>query len=128
MAVIDELPGVEVSITTDGVALNEYANDEPDEPRTKTLYIESTSNQDFAVRLTVKRGTVCKSNTLGFDVYMDGTKVLSRYPDRNEYLHVGYKCRLEGIENVRKELIPFRFSEIKTGDMNLALVRILCSD
>lgn len=117
MSVIDALTGVEVSITTNDIALKEYKDDELDDPGTKTVYIESASNQEFAVRLTVKKGTVCQGNSLAFQVSMDGILVKTPIALRGDFLHVDYVIRLQAFENAGKDLIPFRFSEIETGNM-----------
>ncbi|EME38589.1 hypothetical protein DOTSEDRAFT_29615 [Dothistroma septosporum NZE10] len=76
MAIIDNLPGVEVTVVAGGTALEEYIDKDTEEkPRTITRYVEAVSGQHFEVHINVAQGTKIKGDDLRFDIYMDGTRV-----------------------------------------------------
>lgn len=74
MAVIDKLPGIEVTVICDGRALQEYDCEEHElqptsSKKTVTKYIESQSDKEFKIR--VHMGRVLSPN-IQYEVHVDG--------------------------------------------------------
>jgi hypothetical protein len=82
MAVIDEIPGLEVTVMVDGQPLKEYDNTDADEDTEKKVvrYVVAEPGKDFAVLVAWKNG--CKYGPPEFDLnarlYIDGKRAKSR--------------------------------------------------
>ncbi|KAG9517387.1 hypothetical protein KCV07_g6167, partial [Aureobasidium melanogenum] len=76
MAVLDGLPGIEVTVVVDGKDLHEYqdAGMEDDED-TVTKYIEAVDNANFAIKIKVTKDAEFKGNRLSFKVLVDGSLI-----------------------------------------------------
>jgi hypothetical protein len=83
MAVLDLVPGLEVTICVDSQPLEEYPDDEYEEvpngeaeqhkaTRTVTRYIESTSEKEFAVHLSAAKGYVMDCDGILWRITIDG--------------------------------------------------------
>lgn len=74
MAVLDELPGVEVSIEVDGEPLKEYEDaDREQAAETVVRYVEATSEAAFKIKFAVKNeAKTFLGDRLAFRVYIDG--------------------------------------------------------
>ncbi|KAG9683845.1 hypothetical protein KCU95_g18025, partial [Aureobasidium melanogenum] len=76
MAVLDGLPGVEITVVVDGEDLHEYQDaDTEDDEDTVTKYIEAVDNANFAVKIKVTKDAKFKGNRLAFEVLVDGTRI-----------------------------------------------------
>lgn len=92
MAVIDEVPGMEVTVVVDGKPLHEYTDEEdgdkkPESP-TKTVYIESREDQAFHIDFEVRYGNFAyKGDQLAWELYLDGVEAQNgflQYVDHRE--------------------------------------------
>lgn len=129
MAVLQSLPGIEVFVCVKGEALEEYDDDEAQADvesgetnqyqasKTVSKYIESVTDQEFAIKLLVGNPYYFDCGSLGFSIRVDGRKVRSPLLRRDEYSSVnGWSQDVRGIraEEGEKSLIrPFKFAEIK---------------
>ncbi len=88
MAVLAEVPGLEVTIRIDGVDLQEYEDDEEQEvaggpiaeyqaSRTITKYIESISDKEFAIQIKLLPGFPMTSATLETPIHIDGKLMIT---------------------------------------------------
>ncbi|KAG9550739.1 hypothetical protein KCU71_g14049, partial [Aureobasidium melanogenum] len=76
MAVLDGLPGVEVTVIVDGEDLHEYWDaDMEDEEDTVTKYIEAVDGAHFAVKIKVTEDATFKGDTLAFKIKVDGSMI-----------------------------------------------------
>ncbi|CAK4033345.1 Hypothetical predicted protein [Lecanosticta acicola] len=76
MAVVDELPGVEVTITVDGQALEEYLDgDERNEPNAVTKFVEATTGKNFEIVYLVRKGTEFRGDCMAFAISVDGSRM-----------------------------------------------------
>lgn len=84
MAVLDILPEIEVTVSVDKVALQEYPDDEADAQtsnqarRTVSKYIECISHAQFWVGTSIKRQYKLNCRSLAFEVLVDGSRATSR--------------------------------------------------
>ncbi|KAI5199064.1 hypothetical protein E4T39_06406 [Aureobasidium subglaciale] len=105
MAILDTLPGLEVSVVVNDQDLHEhqdaYARDVED---TVTKYIEVVSDAYFAIKITTAKNLRMAGNTLSFHITIDGVWVygieLSRR-DRNRSGPYTINCAITG-NSVRK--------------------------
>ena len=74
MAICNGLPGVQVTVTVSGHDLQEYRNEEEneDDGRTTTRYIEAKSGQTFEVSYSVDRHFNFVGDTVAFYEHVDG--------------------------------------------------------
>lgn len=89
MAIQDDVPGLEVAVCIDGKPLEEYDNDEEEQvkpglpsevsqyqaARTVTKYIESVSDQEFTIQLTLGPPFKMDYACLNTRIHIDGKKV-----------------------------------------------------
>lgn len=91
MAIIDSVPGVEVSICVDKVPLTEYPDDEQEGGHTTSRYVEAVSGREFTIKLEVTEAAVFVSDRIAFDVYIDGVFCTGRvYATSNVSVLGGY--------------------------------------
>ncbi|KAK4984033.1 hypothetical protein LTR66_008626 [Elasticomyces elasticus] len=116
MAILANLPGVEVAITVNGKRVKEYlAIDMQDGPRTATRYIEASSNQKFAVKCRVLGGFEYKGDCMSFETLVDGVSascsIISMRNTEAGAATLTEKGVCEG-----NKLRRFKFSAIETVD------------
>ena len=124
------LKKIKVTIEVDGKPLEEYHdNEEKDEARSITRYIEATSGATFAIKIRLKRSFKFLTSALGFDFKLDGEYVdnyglkKSEFkPHHGGHSHVQYGAYVEGSR--LDTLKPFIFEDIKIG---LHCLGILCN-
>ncbi|KAG9551951.1 hypothetical protein KCU71_g14152, partial [Aureobasidium melanogenum] len=76
MAVLDGLPGVEITVVVDGKDLHEYQDsDTANKEDTVTKYIEAVDGASFAVKIKVIKDFKFKGDLLCVQVHIDGTLV-----------------------------------------------------
>ncbi|KAK4496758.1 hypothetical protein PRZ48_012741 [Zasmidium cellare] len=74
MAVLDGLPGVEVTVQVDGIALKEYEDpDEEELAKTHVCYVESKSEKHFSISVKVKDDFKYKGDSISVLTTADGT-------------------------------------------------------
>jgi hypothetical protein len=153
MAILDLVPGIEVSVCVDGHPLKEYNDDEEVEAqpreafqhqatRTVSKYVESTTDKEFEIRYSVTRAFKMDCPTLSFRIFVDGARARSCLFEVREYKELAKSKRpytertIKGIEsslNGRVVVKPFKFSEIKTSTAfklhsNIVLILIAMDD
>ncbi|KUJ24191.1 uncharacterized protein LY89DRAFT_679393 [Mollisia scopiformis] len=76
MAILDAVPGLEVSVCVENTALEEYRDDEPvgvyQAARTVSKYVEAISNKAFTVKISLGKGFDFDCDCLSAEVYIDG--------------------------------------------------------
>ncbi|TIA03376.1 hypothetical protein D6C82_01908 [Aureobasidium pullulans] len=112
MAILDSLPGVEITVVVDGEDLHEYQDThKKDGEDTVTSYIEATSGANFAIRIKISKDIIYKGDRLDFGVTIDG-----------EYVHGSSMTKeclekiilIEGMPVSQGHLKKMKFSELKT--------------
>jgi hypothetical protein len=128
MAVIDAVPGVEVSIWIDGQPVKEYEDadeevDGPLAPNAVVKYIEAISDTEFTIKPTVRPAFWAYRQTaydLAFIVQVDGKRVAGTFWQAAHASHfVPWDFPLEGFYSTdaigRPTLRPFKFAEVEIG-------------
>ncbi|RAL68253.1 hypothetical protein DID88_008953 [Monilinia fructigena] len=137
MAVLNGIRGIQVTVRVDGKALEEYDDDEFEAVsgeagkyralRTVAKYIESCTGKNFDIRYEVNDEYKFDSLNITFSIYVDGTKVSSRFvangdpcPRKNTVR--GLQSRFE---NGRTVVRPFHFRDMITSmdDSKLASIK-----
>jgi len=132
MAVLDGLPGIKVEVRINGEPLVEYDDDEeykpqdediPEDRRAKTVskYIESQTDQEFTINLTLERPYEYDCDGLEFHTYIDGIRAQAVLLRRLEYKpHKGIHHTVIGFSSTDavtliKTTRPFKFSKLETS-------------
>ncbi|KAK4964474.1 hypothetical protein LTR66_012278 [Elasticomyces elasticus] len=116
MAILANLPGVEVVITVNGRELREYfVTEAQDGPNTTTRYIEASSNQTFAVRCKVPKDFNYKGDCLVFEVFVDGVFAATAATHVECTTLNSATGTAEGVSGGNR-LRKFRFVSIETAD------------
>ncbi|KAI0971866.1 hypothetical protein F4678DRAFT_461233 [Xylaria arbuscula] len=88
MAILDDAPGIEVTVQIAGKDATEYeAGDEESKPLTEpthptvTKYIESVDDAEFAIKLAASRKYAWgyKKHVLTYEVFIDGDRLRSKF-------------------------------------------------
>jgi hypothetical protein len=121
MAVIPELPGLQVTVEVAGEALQEYNHDATDTGHTylqhrTTKYIDAPAGEEFEIRM-LYQAPYDPSLPVHVEVMLDGNYVLA------PYLEAGSKDGCEGYKYGKAtfmgegeaETCKFRFSVLATG-------------
>lgn len=126
MAILDALPGVEVSILTNGQSVEEYVDadevvDGPLASKTVVKYIEAISDAEFTVKRTVLdsfRLHKQKVDDLLFQVKLDGKWAAGSYWE-NASLFAPDIYQIAGFYNRdatgRSTINHFKFAEVEIG-------------
>ena len=129
MAVIDELPGVAVKVTVEEKALQEHIDSNVEEDsRTVTRYIESQSDQKFAICISVAKGFQFRGDCLLFRIWVDGEHAASPLIRKDQCIHANFMEHSEGVEQPQNMIQKFRFSNLKMSELLLALCTLLLAD
>lgn len=126
MAILDALPGVEVSILINGQSVEEYvdAGEEVDGPlasKTVVKYIEAISDAEFAVKASVLpafRVHMQAMSDLAFQVYIDGKWAAGCcWEDEINNVHTFWNQRIDGFHNKdatgRSTINHFKFADVE---------------
>jgi hypothetical protein len=134
MAVLDSLPGIEVTICNDGAPLSEYPDLEDDsvpdrKHRVVTNYIQSSAGVPFSFTLKVGPPYEHDCDYLGFFITLDGETdevghlcgrdQLEENPEWEEEVRGNEIVDADGIAKLKK----FKFTEL-TLSMVLILLRL----
>lgn len=127
MAVVDAVPGVEVSIWINGQPVTEYEDvgeevDGPMAPKTVVKYIEAISDTEFGVNVSVL--PIFKEHKQTKDDLLIKAKVDGRW-DAGRFMKFGksntrpWKVLLEGVTGAdvlgKGTMSPFKFAAINIG-------------
>ena len=126
MAVLESLPGIEVSITIDGVALHEYRDPDDNQnsaasehraSKTVSQYVEVSTGKEFCIQLSVGNPYKFDCSSLAFELCVDSKSVVSQCLTKRRYLklHSHWTLSIRGIESSGNIFKPFKFAEIKTS-------------
>lgn len=119
MVISDDLPGVQIELVVEGVALKEYEESEPEEcERTVTRYVEAASGATFAIKASILPGFEFKGQCLELSFFTDGdwtdAIIIDKYDEDKSYLS-------EGMEGGEGSIYKYRFASIETGKSSFAL-------
>ncbi|CZR63017.1 uncharacterized protein PAC_12914 [Phialocephala subalpina] len=130
MAVHPDLPGVEIVVCVDGVALEEFEDTEGDESisrqreeddttLTVSKYIKSVADQEFGIKYTLQDPFKMDCPILGVTVFLDGKKIIQMLAMKTDYQRMGRKSRLvDRLEDVNEDgeimFRTIRFSKVET--------------
>lgn len=116
MAISDDLPGVEVSITQNGQALKEYLDDTlTEDERTVTRYIEATSDENSELCLKATRGTAFDGDCMGCRVEIDGQRIAEPLLEKSRTKSEDHIAIVEGIGIGGGTVKRFKFACLETG-------------
>ncbi|KAF8860162.1 hypothetical protein BDZ45DRAFT_724711 [Acephala macrosclerotiorum] len=122
MAILADLPGIEVVVVAGGIALEEFEDEEdPGTTKATCSYIESVADQEFGIKYIVQRPHEFDCDMLGFQFYVDGSRLVSKALPRKWYeehyhFHEFFVTGVTTADGKTKQgkLRPFRFSKIET--------------
>jgi hypothetical protein len=110
MAIHSDLPGIEVTIVSDGKPLKEYdtENDKTkhdnktavlhQEAWTVTKYVECVSQSTFDIKLKVQEPYKLGCGTLSFEVKVDGNLIVSQLMFKRQYVKNHWSHTVQGPE------------------------------
>lgn len=77
--IVDNLPGVEITVTVDGVPLEEHVDDEATvDELSCTRYIRATSGSKFCISTRIEQDTLILGDYLMLKITIDGRQVAGR--------------------------------------------------
>lgn len=116
MAISDDLPGFEVTISVNGEALKEYTDSTlQEEERTVTRYIEAVSGREFSVSLKAKKGTHFQGTCLACSLSVDGHWIQTPLLHKSDCRKADLSETVEGSRPGAGMVRRFCFSAIETG-------------
>lgn len=120
MAILDSLPGVEITVVVDGEDLHEYQDtDMEDEENTVTKYVEAVTGANFAIKIMVPKKFGFEGTCLSFHVLVDGAE--AEHP-LIQPRHVRRAPKVRSVEGARvsnTHIRKFRFTELETGEYSM---------
>ena len=123
MAITNAYPRIKAEIVVNGVALEEYEDDEvAATPAAVTKYVEVTSGADFAVRVQITPAFTGRS--MLFDVYVDGKNLRGLYADEKRWKGLDVDLSIGGALDVRGGAWSqqnFCFSDMKIGMLRASM-------
>lgn len=140
MALLDSLPGVEVTVCVEGEALQEYAaeNDEVvhqdkavvyhQQQVTTTKFIESATGKPFLVRVNVKAPFKMNCDNIAFAVRVDGKHIRKSLMSKKDFAKImngereDWSVNIEGpIEQVGSGWVVrlMHFAEIQSSKLSI---------
>lgn len=127
MAIIESLPGVEVTIVADGKPLKEYVDgDVEGELKSMRCYIEAVTGKLFEIRMKVAKGTKITRNRIDFKIAIDGQWVGTPRSRRSKIAREDTERISEGRNVGGGKLQKYRFSELETGDRTNIHLIVMC--
>lgn len=128
MAVIEALPGVEVTIEVDGQPLHEYIDadsDEAEDSRTVTRYVEAQNDQVFRIACTVTPRFEFAGDLVGFPSRVDGQEFHSKVIEKRHVLESSKTVYRQGHKPTPELLKKFIFNAVELSALLLCFDRIL---
>lgn len=124
MAIIPDVPGLEVEIVVKCTPLHEYVDqDEEGSAGTVTRYIEAVSGAEFAVQYRFSPDFEVK-HALGIHVHVDGKNIASRVLKTRDRIFYGGSDLITGARS--KEGGSFYISKFCFAALNIGIA--LCQD
>lgn len=120
MAVIEALPGVEVTIEVDGQPLREYSDadsDEAENPRTVIRYVEDQNDQVFRIACTVTPRFKFEGDLVCFPSRVDGQEFHSKVIKERHVLESSKTVYREGYRPTQESLKRFTFNAIELSTL-----------
>ncbi|KAH0153042.1 hypothetical protein KCU67_g9631, partial [Aureobasidium melanogenum] len=115
MAVLDGLPGVEVTVVVDGKDLHEYQDaDMEDDEGTITKYIEAVDNANFAIRIKVTKDATFHGNCLSFRVMVEGLTVRRPMVSTTDVSAGSDVFAVDGVQIGARRLRKLKFNTLET--------------
>ena len=116
MAILDSLPGVEITVVVDGEDLHEYQDtDMEDEENTVTKYVEAVTDANFAIKFKGSRELEYKGEYLSLEVLVDGLCIDTPLIGRERTRKGSYTYLVEGIDVRAGYMRKLRFNTLETG-------------
>lgn len=119
MAVMTDLPGVEVTIQVDEVALKEYEDEDEDNPeKTHIRYVEAVSGKEFKIIVKLEKGFRLQGDSFSCNIYADGRWASTKVLEPLQSDGVSTKARqtvILGFNDFR-QITKFRFADLETGN------------
>ncbi|TIA62545.1 hypothetical protein D6C77_02681 [Aureobasidium pullulans] len=116
MAILDSLPGVEITVVVDGEDLHEYQDtDMEDEENTVTKYVEAVTDANFAIKIKGSQELQYKGDCLSLDVLVDGLRIQRPLIGREATRNGGYTRLVEGLKVNAGYMRRLRFNTLETG-------------
>ncbi|THY04794.1 hypothetical protein D6D02_07885 [Aureobasidium pullulans] len=116
MAILDSLPGVEITVVVDGEDLHEYQDtDMEDEENTVTKYVEAITDANFAIKIKGSQELEYKGDCLSLDVLVDGLRIQRPLIGREATRNGGYTRLVEGLKVNAGYMRRLRFNTLETG-------------
>lgn len=138
MAILPELPGIQVNVQVNRQPLDEYDDDEAYQPQPDiredrravvvSKYVKSVTGEQFTVNIVVGSPYVLDCGSLQFIVQVDGIDVCSYHVNKSEYdpdRPRNFAVRGRKTTDFRNQtwtLQPFQFSKLETDESKLANV------
>lgn len=117
MAVLDGLPGVEVTIVVDGADLHEYQDtDTVDDRNPVTKYIEAVDNTNFAIKIKVTKDATFEGDALVFYTKVDGTCIFNPVIQPIHVQAGAHTKIVEGVEVGHHRIRKLKFNALETGE------------
>ncbi|KAG9525875.1 hypothetical protein KCU93_g5713, partial [Aureobasidium melanogenum] len=115
MAVLDGLPGVEVTVVVDGKDLHEYQDaDMEDDEGTITKYIEAVDNANFAIKIKVSKDVEFKGDFLSFGISLDGSSVRNPVVNSSQVRACTHVRIVEGVQVGVQRMRKLKFNALET--------------
>jgi hypothetical protein len=115
MAILGNLPGIQVTISVNGEDLHEYIDpDKKDEPRAVTKYIEAVTGAKFGFKITVPKGFEYLGDCLVMYYYIDGkfvSAIIVPAPNTESHTFVSTMDSLIASDGTSRKL---KFNELGT--------------
>lgn len=124
MAIAKTLPGVKITVWSDGQQLTEHKNiaGYHGGPIGKVVakFIEATTDMEFLFKIRVSKSYQLDCPNLLFNFYVDGVSVGGVLCGEYELLHGSWTKKVEGVKQPTEKrnivgLRKFRFSELVAG-------------
>lgn len=128
MAILDALPGVKVSTSAAGKELKEFEDHQenlegPLACKTLLRCLESVSDSEFAVNITVSPSFIFDCPNIVFRVFVDGDFIMGKYCRPSKLLGGDWTRTVSGIYLVLPDgsdgLRKLKFNSIKTSNLHL---------
>ncbi|THX83186.1 hypothetical protein D6D05_03603 [Aureobasidium pullulans] len=115
MAILDSLPGVEITVVVDGEDLHEYQDtDMEDEENTVTKYVEAVTGANFAIKFKGSRELEYKGEYLSLEVLVDGLCIDRPLIGRDRTRKGSYTYLSEGLTVRAGYMRRLRFNTLET--------------
>lgn len=117
MAVIESLPGVVVSVTVNGAALQEYDDDEfQEDSNTTTRWIEAVEGQVFCLTFNLSSTARFLGDAMHFYVYLDGKRMKRVFITQSEVGQHGHTAVVDAVRCSETHKVHLAFSSLHTGE------------